>query len=80
MTDMTPSERAAWEAGRDAAADLAWSDQEDRPWENWGEDRNVKTAQIVAKEIAAAIRSLTPPTAFHPLPDAPAPSGTGDGG
>lgn len=40
------------------AADLAWSDEDDRPWEHWGEDRNIRTAQIVSKEIAAAIRAL----------------------
>jgi hypothetical protein len=60
---MTPAEQKAWEAGRDAAADLAWSDEEERPWEYWGEDKNARTAQIVAKEIAKAIRALTPPPA-----------------
>ena len=37
------------------AAEIAWSDDDDRPWENWGEHRNIVTAQTVAKEIKAAI-------------------------
>ena len=46
--------------GMDRAAGIAWDEEDEtvnRTWENWGEHRNMVTAQTVHKEIAAAIRA-----------------------
>ena len=46
--------------GLDRAAFIAWDEEDEtvnRTWENWGEHRNMVTAQTVQKEIAAAIRA-----------------------
>jgi len=54
----------AWEAAIEAAAFLAWDDEDEetlRKWLDWGEYRNMATAQTVAKEISTAIRALRPP-------------------
>jgi hypothetical protein len=56
--------RAGWDAAMKAAAFLAWDDEDetiDRTWEHWGEYRNVRTAEIVAKAIAAAILAIPNP-------------------
>jgi len=47
--------------GMRAAAVVAYDEEDEshpRPWENWGEYRNMVTAQTVAKEIRDALLAL----------------------
>ena len=70
MTDMTPSERAAWMAGRDAAADVP------RMWAAILADADPNKSKTL-EDIAAAIRLITPPDAapWQPPPEDERPEG-----